>query len=122
MSATTVVRRFAETAIAPKESGKTFDDRSEDVSQLGGQARDVMLLVMNELGAQSILSSKSKIGGDASAAAGLVRAGTIRPINLCTEELAARDIVLEGVVPVPPSAEKLLATLNQNSLKDLAKK
>src|ERR1700756_2780141 len=38
--------------------------------QLGGQATDLVLLVMNERGASSILSSKVKIGADASAAAG----------------------------------------------------
>src|ERR1700733_2562004 len=40
--------------------------------QLGGQATDFVLLVMNEGGASSILSSKVKLGGDASAAAGPV--------------------------------------------------
>ncbi|HKV05146.1 MAG TPA: lipid-binding SYLF domain-containing protein [Candidatus Acidoferrales bacterium] len=38
--------------------------------QLGGQATDFVLLVMNQGGAGSILSSKVKLGGDASAAAG----------------------------------------------------
>jgi lipid-binding SYLF domain-containing protein len=38
--------------------------------QLGGQATDLVLLVMNERGASSILSSKVKLGADASAAAG----------------------------------------------------
>jgi lipid-binding SYLF domain-containing protein len=38
--------------------------------QLGGQATDFVLLVMNPKGARSILSSKVKLGGDASAAAG----------------------------------------------------
>jgi lipid-binding SYLF domain-containing protein len=38
--------------------------------QLGGQATDFVLLVMNSKGAKSILSSKVKLGGDASAAAG----------------------------------------------------
>jgi len=38
--------------------------------QLGGQATDFVLLVMNTRGARSILSSKVKLGGDASAAAG----------------------------------------------------
>ncbi len=40
--------------------------------QLGGQATDFVLLVMNQEGASSILSSKVKLGGDASAAAGPV--------------------------------------------------
>jgi lipid-binding SYLF domain-containing protein len=38
--------------------------------QLGGQATDFVLLVMNPRGAHSILSSKVKLGADASAAAG----------------------------------------------------
>jgi lipid-binding SYLF domain-containing protein len=38
--------------------------------QLGGQATDLVLLVMNERGASAILSSKVKLGADASAAAG----------------------------------------------------
>src|SRR6266852_1907579 len=38
--------------------------------QLGGQATDFMLLVMNPKGAESLLTSKVKLGADASAAAG----------------------------------------------------
>ncbi len=38
--------------------------------QLGGQATDFVLLVMNPRGASSILNSKVKLGADASAAAG----------------------------------------------------
>lgn len=38
--------------------------------QLGGQATDFVLLIMNPNGAESILSSKVKLGADASAAAG----------------------------------------------------
>ena len=38
--------------------------------QLGGQATDFVLLVMNPRGARAILSSKVKLGADASAAAG----------------------------------------------------
>jgi len=38
--------------------------------QLGGQATDFVLLVMNTRGASSILNSKVKLGADASAAAG----------------------------------------------------
>jgi SH3 domain-containing YSC84-like protein 1 len=38
--------------------------------QLGGQATDFVLLVMNPKGAESVLKSKVKLGGDASAAAG----------------------------------------------------
>ena len=38
--------------------------------QLGGEATDFVLLVMNPKGARSLLGSKVKLGGDASAAAG----------------------------------------------------
>ncbi len=38
--------------------------------QLGGQATDFVLLVMNPKGAKSVLNSKVKLGADASAAAG----------------------------------------------------
>ncbi len=38
--------------------------------QLGGQATDFVLLVMNPKGARSLLSSKVKLGADAAAAAG----------------------------------------------------
>jgi lipid-binding SYLF domain-containing protein len=40
--------------------------------QIGGQATDFVLLVMNEKGAESVMSSKVKLGADASAAAGPV--------------------------------------------------
>ena len=38
--------------------------------QLGGEATDVVLLVMNHRGVNALLTSKVKLGGDASAAAG----------------------------------------------------
>jgi lipid-binding SYLF domain-containing protein len=47
--------------------------------QIGGQATDLVLLVMNERGADSILNSKVKLGGDASVAAGPV--GRDAPAN-----------------------------------------
>jgi SH3 domain-containing YSC84-like protein 1 len=40
--------------------------------QIGGQATDLVLLIMNDRGASSILSSKVKLGADASIAAGPV--------------------------------------------------
>ena len=39
--------------------------------QLGGQATDFVLLVMNPKGAESLLTSKVKLGADASAAVGV---------------------------------------------------
>jgi lipid-binding SYLF domain-containing protein len=38
--------------------------------QIGGQATDFVLLVMNPRGARAILKSKVKLGGDASVEAG----------------------------------------------------
>jgi SH3 domain-containing YSC84-like protein 1 len=38
--------------------------------QIGGQATDFVLLVMNPKGAESVMASKAKLGADASAAAG----------------------------------------------------
>jgi lipid-binding SYLF domain-containing protein len=40
--------------------------------QIGGQATDLVLLIMNDRGASSILNSKVKLGADASVAAGPV--------------------------------------------------
>ena len=119
--------------------------------QLGGQATDFVLLLMNSRSASSILSSKVKLGGDASAAAGPVgrtasaetdvamraeiltysrargafagvslTGSTLRPDNdankyLYGKEVPAKDIVLGGAVPAPPSAEALLMTLDKAS-------
>jgi lipid-binding SYLF domain-containing protein len=121
--------------------------------QLGGQATDFVLLLMSERSASSILSSKVKIGGDASAAAGPVgrnasaetdvtfraeiltysrarglfagislAGSTLRPDNsanqaLYGKKIPAKDIVLKGTVPPPPSAQLLLQTLNAHSPK-----
>jgi SH3 domain-containing YSC84-like protein 1 len=121
--------------------------------QLGGQATDFVLLLMSERSASSILSSKVKLGGDASAAAGPVgrnasaetdvtfraeiltysrarglfagislTGSTLRPDNNANEslygkKLDAKDIVMKGAVPPPPSAQLLLQTLNQHSPK-----
>jgi len=124
--------------------------------QLGGQATDFVLLVMNPRGARSILSSKVKLGGDASAAAGpkgrnaeastdvTLRAevltysrarglfagislagSTVRPDNSANEALygkkvEAQGIVFKGTVPVPASAQKMVAYLNQKTPKNLS--
>jgi len=125
--------------------------------QLGGQATDFVLLLMTARSADNILTSKVKIGGDASAAAGPVgrnasaetdvtlraeilsysrarglfagislSGSTLRPDNdanksLYGKELKAKEIVLDGVVPPPPSAKLLLSTLNKKSPKNLSK-
>jgi SH3 domain-containing YSC84-like protein 1 len=56
--------------------------------QIGGQATDFVLLVMNDQGAQSVLKSKVKLGGDASIAAG--------PVGRNTS--AETDIVLKAQI------------------------
>ena len=116
--------------------------------QIGGEATDFVLLVMNEGGARGILSSKVKLGADASVAAGPVgrdssvgshatlraqilsysrarglfagvslEGTTIRPDNgdnrrLYGRKIPARDIVLSGIVAVPPAAGELISTLD----------
>jgi SH3 domain-containing YSC84-like protein 1 len=121
--------------------------------QLGGQATDFVLLVMNDRGANGILTGKVKLGADAAAAAGpkgrdaaaatdvtmraeilsysrsrglfagvSLEGSTLRPDNganksLYGNEVSAKEIVLGGAVPVPPSAHLLLATLDKRSPK-----
>lgn len=124
--------------------------------QLGGQATDFVLLVMNPRGAKAILHSKVKLGADASAAAGpkgrtaegatdvtlraevlsysrnrglfaglSLEGSTTRPDNdanerLYSKKVEAENIVFKGAVPVPPSAQKMVAYLNQKSPKNLS--
>jgi lipid-binding SYLF domain-containing protein len=121
--------------------------------QLGGQATDFVLLVMNDRGANGILTGKVKLGADAAAAAGpkgrdaaaatdvtmraeilsysrsrglfagvSLEGSTLRPDggankSLYHKEVPAKDIVLRGAVPVPPSARLLLTTLQKASPK-----
>jgi len=56
--------------------------------QIGGEATDFVLLVMNERGAASVMSSKVKLGADASAAAG--------PVGRTTS--AETDIVMKAEI------------------------
>jgi lipid-binding SYLF domain-containing protein len=67
--------------------------------QIGAQATDFVLLVMNSSGANSVLSSKVKIGGDASAAAG--------PVGRDTS--AETDIVLKAEILSYSRAQGLFA-------------
>ncbi len=125
--------------------------------QLGGQATDFVLLLMNSRSAEGVLTSKVKLGADAAAAAGpkgrdasaetdatlraeilsysrsrglfagiSLEGSTLRPdsdanMHLYGKDLPAKDIVLKGVVPAPPSARQLLATLNKRSPKNKSK-
>ena len=56
--------------------------------QIGGEATDFVLLVMNEKGANSVMSSKIKLGADASAAAG--------PVGRTTS--AETDVVMKAEI------------------------
>lgn len=56
--------------------------------QIGGEATDFVLLVMNEQGARSVMTSKVKLGGDASVAAG--------PVGRTTS--AETDIVMKAEI------------------------
>ena len=124
--------------------------------QLGGQATDFVLLIMNPRGAKAILSSKVKLGADMAAAAGpkgrdasantdvtlraeilsysrsrglfagiSLEGSTLRPDNNANEKLygkkvTATEIVREGSVPVPPSAQKMISLLDKKSPKNLS--
>jgi SH3 domain-containing YSC84-like protein 1 len=126
--------------------------------QLGGNATDFVLLMMSPRSATSMLSSKVKLGGDATAAAGPVgrtasaesdvalraeilsysrarglfagislEGSTLRADNggnkkLYGKEVSAQDIVFKHEVPVPPSANILLATLQKASPKNKSTK
>jgi lipid-binding SYLF domain-containing protein len=122
--------------------------------QIGGQATDFVLLVMNDRGAHSMLHSKVKLGGDAAVAAGpkgrnaqaatdatmraeilsysrsrglfagislegaSVRADDDANADLYGKKLSAEDIIFKGVVPTPPSGQRLVATLNRHARKN----
>jgi SH3 domain-containing YSC84-like protein 1 len=119
--------------------------------QIGGQATDFVLLVMNPKGAQSLLYSKVKLGADASAAAGpkgrtaegatdivmnaeilsysrnkglfagvSLEGSTLRSDGSANEKLygrklTAKEIIREGKVGIPPSAQELVSLLNRKS-------
>jgi lipid-binding SYLF domain-containing protein len=122
--------------------------------QLGGQATDFVLLVMNPRGATAILNSKVKLGADMAAAAGpkgrvasadtdatlraeilsysrsrglfagvSLEGSSLRPDNDANEKLYGKkltgeDIVRKGMVPVPPSGQKLVSLLQKKSPKN----
>jgi SH3 domain-containing YSC84-like protein 1 len=124
--------------------------------QLGGQATDFVLLIMNPRGATAILNSKVKLGAGISAAAGpkgrdaqantdatlraeilsysrsrglfagiSLEGSTLRPDNDANErvygkKVTATEIVRQGSVAVPPSAQKMVALLNKKSGKNLS--
>jgi len=119
--------------------------------QIGGQATDFVFLVMNPAGARSLLSSKVRLGADASAAAGpkgrtaegatdvvmtaeilsysrnkglfagvSLEGSTLRSDgganeNLYGKKLTAKEIIREGKVAIPPSANELVTLLDTKS-------
>ncbi len=125
--------------------------------QIGAQATDFVLLVMNEKGAKSVMTSKVKLGADASAAAGPVgraasaetdivmnaeilsysrskglfaglslEGSTMRSDDggnkaLYGRELSAKEIVREGKVGAPASAQPLLALLSKAAARHKSK-
>ena len=70
--------------------------------QLGGQATDFVLVVMNAKGAQKLLQSRSKLGADASAAAG--------PVGRTAE--GATDVQMEAEILTYSRARGLFAGLS----------
>ncbi len=52
--------------------------------QIGGEATDFVILVMNNRGMDSLLHSKVKLGGDASVAAGPKGPHALRPSRMLT--------------------------------------
>jgi lipid-binding SYLF domain-containing protein len=124
--------------------------------QIGGEATDFVLLLMSQRSAESVLSTKVKLGADISAAAGpkgrdasaetdaamraeilsysrargvfagiSLEGSTLRPDNDANAKLygsavSAKDIVLKGDMQPPTCAQKLLATLNHRSPKNIS--
>jgi lipid-binding SYLF domain-containing protein len=122
--------------------------------QLGGAATDFVLLVMNDRGARSVLTSSVKLGANATAAAGpkgrsteaatdaVMRAeilsysrsrglfagvslegSTLRSDagankNIYGKELSAEQIIVEGAVRAPASAQALVDLLSKRSPKN----
>lgn len=126
--------------------------------QLGGTATDFVLLIMNPRGIDGILSSKVKLGADASAAAGpkgrttsaetdatmraeilsysrarglfagvSLQGSTLRQDSdanksIFGKKITAREIVIEGKVPVPQTAKELVSVLQKASPKNRSDK
>jgi SH3 domain-containing YSC84-like protein 1 len=124
--------------------------------QLGGQATDFVLLVVNTKGVNSILKSKVKLGGEASAAIGpkgrdaeaatdvtmhaeiltysrsrglfagvSLEGSTLRQDNGANEKIygrkiTARQIVLQHMVGTPAGGQRLVASLEKASPRNLS--
>ena len=70
--------------------------------QIGAQATDFVLIIMNESGANSVMSSKVKLGADASAAAG--------PVGRDTS--AETDVVMKAEILSYSRAKGLFAGIS----------
>ena len=102
--------------------------------QFGGNATDFVPLLMSPRSATSMLSSKVKLGSDATAAAGPVgrtaaaesdvalRSDNSGNKKLYNTTVSAEDIVFKHAVRVPPSAKVLLTTLEKASPKNKSNK
>jgi lipid-binding SYLF domain-containing protein len=122
-------------------------------AQLGGSSTDFVLLIMNQQGADKVLSGKLKLGADASASAGPSGANSGTPdVNadiltyarakgglfagaslgsasmgadndanksLYNKEVDGTQIVRDGAVPVPASAQALIGLLDKASPKHM---
>ena len=108
--------------------------------QLGGQATDFVPLVMNPKGANSMMSTKVKLGADAGAAAGpkgrtaaadtdIVmrtqgnedRGPHVFPLtwtSLYGRDISAKEIVGQGKAGLPASGRELVALLDKQSPKN----
>jgi lipid-binding SYLF domain-containing protein len=109
--------------------------------QLGGQATDFVLLVMNPKGANSIMSSKVKLGADAdtdivmraevltySRSRGLFAGVSLEGSTLRSDgsankklygrKLSAKEIVRQSKVGIPASGRRLVALLDKRSPKN----
>jgi lipid-binding SYLF domain-containing protein len=94
--------------------------------QLGGESTDLILLVMNKRGAASILSSKIKLGGDASAAAGPKGRDASANTDLwmraeILSKITARAILLGNKVAIPATGRLLVRVLQANAPRNEAK-
>src|SRR5712675_1048381 len=108
--------------------------------QIGGEATDLILLVMNDRGMESILSSKVELGADASAdtdawmraeivsysrsrgvfAGVSLEGSTLRPDDEASEQvyghaIKAKEIVRSQLMSVPATGRHLVNTLQKNA-------
>src|ERR1700694_6028329 len=81
--------------------------------QLGGQAVDLVMVVMNDQGMQHLLSSKFKLGADASAAAGPVVTQDKDETRVLYGKFIPFSEILSGKVEPPRGTEAFLSTVSK---------